>query len=37
VLIEGRQTCAWLVAMGQVEGREIETVESLGDGNGGLI
>jgi aldehyde oxidoreductase len=36
VLIDGRQTCACLVAMGQVEGRRIETVESLGDGNGGL-
>jgi aldehyde oxidoreductase len=36
VLLDGRQTCACLVAMGQVEGRRIETVESLGDGNGGL-
>jgi aldehyde oxidoreductase len=36
VLIDGRQTCACLVAMGQIEGRRIETVESLGDGNGGL-
>ena len=36
VLLDGRQTCACLVAMGQVEGRRIETVESLGDDNGGL-
>src|SRR5260370_32630570 len=36
VLLDERQTCACLVAMGQVEGRRIETVESLGDGNGGL-
>ncbi|MGZ5903268.1 MAG: 2Fe-2S iron-sulfur cluster-binding protein, partial [Reyranella sp.] len=36
VLLDGRQTCACLVAMGQVEGRRVETVESLGDGNGGL-
>ena len=36
VLLDGRQTCACLVAMGQVEGRRVETVESLGDGDGGL-
>ena len=36
VLLNGRQTCACLVAMGQVEGRRIETVEGLGDGTGGL-
>src|SRR5260370_15495603 len=36
VLLDERQACACLVAMGQVEGRRIETVESLGDGNGGL-
>ncbi|MEA2800154.1 MAG: aldehyde oxidoreductase, partial [Rhodospirillaceae bacterium] len=36
VLIDGRQTCACLTAMGQVGGRTIETVESLGDGSGGL-
>ena len=36
VLLDGRQTCACLVAMGQVAGRRVETVESLGDGNGGL-
>ncbi|MBL6615507.1 MAG: molybdopterin-dependent oxidoreductase [Reyranella sp.] len=33
VLLDGRQTCACLVAMGQVGSRTIETVESLGDGN----
>ena len=27
VLLDGRQTCACLVAMGQVEGRRIETEE----------
>ena len=36
VLLNGRQTCACLVAMGQVEGRRIETVEGLGDDTGGL-
>jgi CO/xanthine dehydrogenase Mo-binding subunit/aerobic-type carbon monoxide dehydrogenase small subunit (CoxS/CutS family) len=29
VLIDGRQVCACLVAMGQLEGRVVETVESL--------
>jgi CO/xanthine dehydrogenase Mo-binding subunit/aerobic-type carbon monoxide dehydrogenase small subunit (CoxS/CutS family) len=32
VLLDGRQVCACLMAMGQVEGRCIETVESLGNG-----
>jgi aldehyde oxidoreductase len=36
VLLDGRQACSCLVAMGQVEGRRVETVESLGDGNGTL-
>jgi aldehyde oxidoreductase len=29
VLLDGRQTCACLVAMGQVDGRTVETVEGL--------
>ncbi|MGD9880720.1 MAG: molybdopterin-dependent oxidoreductase [Reyranella sp.] len=29
VLVDGRQVCACLLAMGQVEGRAVETVESL--------
>ena len=29
VLLDGRQVCSCLVAMGQIEGRSIETVESL--------
>ena len=29
VLVDGRQHCACLIAMGQVEGRAVETVESL--------
>src|SRR6267142_4693491 len=36
VLLDGRQTCSCLLAMGQVEGRRIETVESLSDGDGAL-
>ena len=32
VLLDGRQVCACLMAMGQVEGHCIETVEGLGDG-----
>ncbi len=36
VLLDGRQVCACLVAMGQVGGRTVETVEGLGDGNGTL-
>ena len=32
VLLDGRQVCACLVPMGQVEGRRIETVEGLADG-----
>jgi aldehyde oxidoreductase len=32
VLLDGRQACACLVAMGQVEGRTVETVEGLADG-----
>jgi len=36
VLLDGRQVCACLVAMGQVAGRIVETVEGLGDGNGTL-
>ncbi|HYI03660.1 MAG TPA: molybdopterin cofactor-binding domain-containing protein, partial [Reyranella sp.] len=36
VLLDQRQVCACLVAMGQVAGRTVETVEGLGDGNGTL-
>ena len=36
VLLDGRQTCACLVAMGQVGGHTIETVEALGSGDGTL-
>jgi CO/xanthine dehydrogenase Mo-binding subunit/aerobic-type carbon monoxide dehydrogenase small subunit (CoxS/CutS family) len=36
VLLDGRQTCSCLVAMGQVEGRSVETVESLCNGDGTL-
>ena len=36
VLLDGRQTCACLVAMGQVAGRTVETVEGLGSANGAL-
>ena len=36
VLLDSRQVCACLVAMGQVAGRAVETVEGLGDGNGRL-
>ncbi len=36
VLLDGRQTCACLVAMGQVAGRKVETVEGLDDGTGVL-
>src|SRR5438445_4205102 len=36
VLLDGRQTCACLVAMGQVGGRKVETVEGLSDGSGTL-
>jgi aldehyde oxidoreductase len=36
VLLDGRQVCSCLMAMGQVEGRTVETVEGLGDGNGRL-
>ena len=36
VLLDGRQVCACLVAMGQVAGRAVETVEGLADGNGTL-
>ena len=36
VLLDRRQVCACLVAMGQVAGRTVETVEGLGDGNGAL-
>ncbi len=32
VLLDGRQVCACLVAMGQVEGRHVETVEGLAAG-----
>ena len=32
VRLDGRQTCACLVAMGQVAGRTIETIEGLADG-----
>lgn len=36
ILLDGRQTCACLVAMGQVAGREVETVEGLGSADGTL-
>jgi len=36
VLLDGRQTCACLVAMGQVEGRAVETVEGLAAADGTL-
>ena len=36
VLLDGRQTCSCLVAMGQVAGRKVETVEGLGDASGAL-
>ncbi|MBM3647253.1 MAG: aldehyde oxidase [Alphaproteobacteria bacterium] len=36
VLLDGRQTCACLVAMGQIEGRTIETVEGLANGAAAL-
>jgi CO/xanthine dehydrogenase Mo-binding subunit/aerobic-type carbon monoxide dehydrogenase small subunit (CoxS/CutS family) len=36
VLLDGRQVCACLMAMGQVAGRSIETVEGLSEGNGAL-
>lgn len=36
VLLDGRQVCACLVAMGQVAGRSVETVEGLSDGSGSL-
>jgi CO/xanthine dehydrogenase Mo-binding subunit/aerobic-type carbon monoxide dehydrogenase small subunit (CoxS/CutS family) len=32
VLVDGRQVCACLMAMGQVEGRHVETVEGLEEG-----
>jgi len=35
VLLDGRQVCSCLVAMGQVGGRTVETVEGLGVGRGG--
>jgi CO/xanthine dehydrogenase Mo-binding subunit/aerobic-type carbon monoxide dehydrogenase small subunit (CoxS/CutS family) len=34
VLLDGRQVCACLVALGQVDGRKVETVESLAAGDG---
>ncbi len=33
VLLDGRQVCSCLVAMGQVEGCSVETVEGLGSGD----
>jgi CO/xanthine dehydrogenase Mo-binding subunit/aerobic-type carbon monoxide dehydrogenase small subunit (CoxS/CutS family) len=36
VLLDGRQVCACLVAMGQIEGRCIETVEGLANGSSAL-
>ncbi|HEX9557684.1 MAG TPA: 2Fe-2S iron-sulfur cluster-binding protein, partial [Reyranella sp.] len=36
VLLDGRQICSCLVAIGQVEGRRIETVEGLSNGDGAL-
>ena len=36
VRLDGRQVCACLVAMGQMEGRRVDTVESLTDGDGTL-
>ena len=32
VRLDGRQVCACLVAMGQVAGRRVETIEGLADG-----
>ncbi|MBI3196995.1 MAG: molybdopterin-dependent oxidoreductase [Rhodospirillales bacterium] len=36
VLLDGRQVCACLVAIGQVEGRSVETVEGLAGADGTL-
>jgi len=36
VLLDGRQVCACLVAIGQVEGRSVETVEGLAEADGTL-
>ena len=36
VLLDGQQVCSCLVAMGQVEGRRVETVESLAQPDGAL-
>ncbi|MDP2329135.1 MAG: molybdopterin-dependent oxidoreductase [Reyranella sp.] len=36
VLLDGRQVCACLVAIGQVEGRAVETVEGLAGADGTL-
>ncbi len=36
VLLDGRQVCSCLVAIGQVEGRSVETVESLAGADGTL-
>jgi len=36
VLLDGRQVCSCLVAMGQVEGRSVETVEGLAGADGAL-
>ncbi len=36
VLIDGRQVCSCLVAMGQVEGCSVETVEGLESGDGAV-
>ena len=36
VLLDGRQVCACLVAIGQVEGRSVETIEGVADADGTL-
>ena len=36
VLLDGRQVCACLVAMGQMQGRSVETVEGLAQNDGTL-
>ena len=36
VLLDGRQVCACLIAIGQVEGRSVETVEGLAEADGTL-
>ncbi|MBV8394441.1 MAG: molybdopterin-dependent oxidoreductase [Alphaproteobacteria bacterium] len=36
VRLDGRQVCSCLIAMGQMQGRAVETVESLSNGTGAL-